>query len=150
MCLWRWRQMVQEHWLLPPGRLHQRYHKEEVGRRIQRHQQRQVVVLLMSGASIVCISSWRVSAPPVLSPEVVCSSFQHGLALWGSTWWLPTGSSSLTPRGTPPMMSRVSLGSTASDSTRLYLCTGSSPRWGIDQHLTRPCLLLEPAVWYII
>lgn len=84
MCLWRWRQMVQEHWLLPPGWLHQRYHQEEVGRRIQWHQQRQVVVLLMSGLPL-CVSHLTSVSHPALSPEVVCSSFQHGLALWGST-----------------------------------------------------------------
>lgn len=54
-CLRRWRQMVQEHWLLPPGWLHRRYHKEEVGRRIQWHQQHQVVVPLMSGLTL-CVS----------------------------------------------------------------------------------------------
>lgn len=63
-CLWRWRQVVQEHWLLPPGRLHQRDHKEEVGRRIQRHQQRQVAAhLTQELPHVVCESHpWLLSA----------------------------------------------------------------------------------------
>lgn len=54
--------MVQEHWLLPPGWLHQCYHKEEVGRRIQWHQQHQVVVLLMSEVFHCVYLIWRLSA----------------------------------------------------------------------------------------
>lgn len=58
----------------------------------------------------------------------VCSSFPPAPARWASTWWRPTGSSSLTPPGTLPMTFRVSSGSTALARPRRSLCTGSSPR----------------------
>lgn len=63
-CLWRWWQVVQEHWLLSPGWFHQCHHKEEVGRRIQWHQQCQVVVHLMQELCVcVCVCPiWLVSA----------------------------------------------------------------------------------------